>query len=87
MSGGVFTWGDKGGRRLNDVVAALGGGTVLKKNRPKEPGGVLARTFSVEARAGRTVYFQAGSKDEAEMWVHGINLVAQEAAQTGKKSG
>ena len=84
MRGGVFSWGEKGGRKLGDVVAELGGGPVLKKNRPKESSGLLARTFSVEARAGRTVYFTASSQDEAEMWVHGINMVAQEAAQGGK---
>ncbi|GAQ89576.1 hypothetical protein KFL_005380020 [Klebsormidium nitens] len=84
MRNGVFYWGEKGGRKLGDVVAELGGGPVLRKNRPKESSGLLARTFSVEARAGRTVYFTASSQDEAEMWVHGINMVAQEAAQGGK---
>lgn len=84
MKGGVFFWGEKGGRKLGDVVAELGGGPLLKKNRPKESNGLLARTFSVEARAGRTVLFTASSQDEAEMWVHGINMIAQEAAHGGK---
>ncbi|KAJ6829100.1 putative ankyrin-3 [Iris pallida] len=80
LKSGVLTWGKTRRRNVACKEAAAGPSLSFLKNRRKECEGGKSATFRIVSVTGRVVHFEANCPSGLELWVRGINLVAEEAA-------
>lgn len=81
LKSGLLCWGKSSRRNVICKEAVAGASTGFLKNRRNKDASVTKEgtIFRVLTETGREVHFEAASRGNMALWVHGINLISKAA--------